>query len=90
MATTKDDISRWFDEAKLDGASHLIVVCDTFSYEDFPVHVKKVEDFWTVYKLYKKPENMTSIMEVYDMNIPKDEQMAEQRAWHRPPEEVSV
>jgi hypothetical protein len=89
MAATKDDIERWFDEAKLNGATHLIIVCDTFDYEDFPVHVKKVEDFWTTYNLYNKPENMTRIMEVFDMNAPKDEQMAG-RAWNCPPKEDPV
>lgn len=90
MAATKDDISRWFDEAKLNGATHLIVVTDTFDYNDFPVQVKKVEDFWTTYHQYSKPTNMNEIMEVYDMSMPKDEQMAEHRARHCPPKDVTA
>lgn len=90
MAASKDDISRWFDEAKLNGATHLLVVCDTFDYNDFPVHVKKTEDFWEAYKQYQKETNMSRIMEVYDMSVPKDEQMAEDRAWHCPPKDVTV
>lgn len=88
MPATKDDISRWFDEAKLDGAVFLLVATDTFDWEDYPVHVKKVEDFWKTYDLYNKDTNMQRVTEVYDMNLPKDEQMAERRAVHFPPRET--
>ena len=36
MATTKEDISVWFDEARREGATHLLVVCDEFDYEEAP------------------------------------------------------
>lgn len=86
MAASKDDISRWFDEAKLDGAVYLIVATDTFDWDDYPVHVKNAEDFWVVYHLHNKETNMQRVMEVYDMSLPKDEQMEEPRSWHVPPQ----
>jgi hypothetical protein len=89
MPASREDISRWFDEAKLDGATHLIVATDTFDYEDYPVHVKKVEDFWEAYKLHNKETNMQRVTEVYDMSLPKDEQMAAPRAWNLPPRETA-
>ena len=39
MATTKQVIRRWLKEAKAKGATHMIVVCDTFDHEDYPVFV---------------------------------------------------
>jgi hypothetical protein len=32
MATTKEDISQWFDEGVKKGATHMLVVTDTFDY----------------------------------------------------------
>jgi len=44
MATTKEDIQRWLDYGKESGATHVIVVCDTFDWEDYPVYVSPTED----------------------------------------------
>ena len=44
MATTKDTITRWFNEACNRKASHLIIVTDTFDYDDYPVFVMPEED----------------------------------------------
>jgi hypothetical protein len=41
MSTTKTDIAVWLKEGKQRGATHTMIVCDTFSYEDYPVHVQK-------------------------------------------------
>jgi len=38
------DLDRWFEEGRRRGATHLIVVCDEFSREDFPVYVMPDED----------------------------------------------
>jgi hypothetical protein len=37
MAATKDDLSNWFDDGVSAKATHMIVVCDTFNYDDYPV-----------------------------------------------------
>lgn len=39
MPTTREDIVRWFEEGVKQDATHLIVVCDRFSYEDFPDYI---------------------------------------------------
>lgn len=89
MGATREDITRWFDEAKLDGAAFLIVATDTFDWDDYPVHVKKAEDFWTTYELHNKESNMQRVMEVYDLSLPRLEQLEEPRAWHVPPKETA-
>lgn len=33
MGTTQQEISEWFDRGVKEGATHMIVVCDTFDYE---------------------------------------------------------
>ena len=39
MATTQMDIKNWFDQGVKDGATYLIVVCDTFDHSDYPAYV---------------------------------------------------
>ncbi len=66
MATTKQEISGWFDKGKNEGSTHMLVVCDTFDYEDYPVYVTKLCNVNEVYKNYNGP-NMQKVMEVYDI-----------------------
>lgn len=37
MAATGKEISNWFERGITDGAAYLIVVCDTFDHDDYPV-----------------------------------------------------
>jgi hypothetical protein len=83
MGTTRAEISRWFDDGVRDGKLYMIVVCDTFDYEDYPVYVSEEESFDAVYAKHNG-ENMQKIMEVYDLSADKGEQLAERRAFHYP------
>lgn len=94
MAATVDDISGWFDEAVKRGATHMVVMCDTFSYDDYPVYVMPgtdVTEFVHGRKgvpgkediVGKDGNNMQSLMEVYAMHLDKDMQLnKEKRARH--------
>lgn len=73
MAASLEDIMGWFDRGVKEGASHMIVVCDSFSYEDYPVYVAKESEFYTVYAKYNGV-NMQRIMEVYDLSESKESQ----------------
>jgi len=64
--TTTDDIKRWVDLGKKQGATHLIVVCDTWDYRDYPVYVSKEQSLSEVKAKYRK--NMQKIMEVIELN----------------------
>lgn len=97
--TSRNDISSWFDSGIQLGATHMIVVCDTYDYDDYPVYVKADPDFpedreidrsgWPliaesarhVVTLFDGP-NMQKVMECYDLNMSKAEQMEERRAFH--------
>lgn len=79
--TTKADISTWFDRGVEDEASHMLIICDTFDYEDYPVYIKENED---VYKIEEKfsNKNMQKVMEVYNLKTDKETQLNQFRAFN--------
>lgn len=81
MAATKEDIRGWFKRGKESGATHMIVVCDTYDHEDYPVYVMQDENVREKAKQYNG-QNMQSIMEVYSFKLDLEKQMAEYRAFH--------
>ena len=78
MAATKQDISEWFNRGVQDKADYMIVVCDTYDWDDYPVYANK-SDVHAKYQEHNGP-NMQKVMEVYDLHSDKDEQMNERRA----------
>lgn len=79
MATTKDDIRRWLNEGVRQKATHVIVVCDTFSHEDYPVYVKPTEN------VRERAENlgsMQSLMEVYNLALDLETQIQARRVYN--------
>lgn len=79
MTTTREDIREWLVTAKAAGATHVIVVVDTFDHEDYPVRVMPEDDVHQVYKDYDGP-NMQRVMEIYNLRLDLEMQLAEQRA----------
>ncbi len=69
MATTVTDLKNWYRDGMKQKARYMIVVCDTFDHDDYPVYVARDEDFWKVHAEYNG-KNMQRVMEVYDMSIP--------------------
>ena len=61
--------------------THMIVVCDTFSYEDYPVYVTKKERVTEKFSEYDR-KNMQKVMEVYSYQRDLEAQLNEQRAFH--------
>lgn len=76
MPTTRKDLKRWFDEGVKKSAAYMIIVCDTFDHEDYPVYVLPDEDFWEKHATYNG-ESMQRIMEVYDLKLPWQSQNSE-------------
>jgi len=72
--TTQAQISQWFDDGVKQGATHLIVACDTWDYEDYPVYVTEGEDAKAKAEKYNST-NMQSLMEVYKLTDDKVEQL---------------
>jgi len=81
MGTTRDDIRAWLERGKKEGATHVIVVCDTFDYGDYPVMVMPGENANEKFEEYCKKE-MQRVMEVYDLRMDIESQLKERRAFH--------
>lgn len=79
MGTTREDIRSWLERAKQNGATHLIVVCDTYDHEDYPVEVKPGQDARKVYNDHNGP-NMQRCMEIYNLSMDIEKQLLEHRA----------
>lgn len=84
MAANYSTIQSWvFDALNIEGCTHLIVVCDTYDYEDYPVVVNSGMDVKEVIADYND-RGMQRVMEVYSFTngMSIQEQMQESRAWH--------
>jgi hypothetical protein len=82
MAASRDDLSRWFDEGVRQGATHMVVVCDTFDWEDFPVYVMPGDVAEDVVRQRSNPNQMSRVMEVYNLSMSKAEQMQTARVFN--------
>jgi hypothetical protein len=82
MAATKQDIRRWLTVDVPDKATHMAVVCDTYDWDDYPVYVMEGEDPHKRLEGYAKGENMAKLMEVYNLSMDIEKQMAEHRAFN--------
>ena len=79
--TTKAEIDDWFVRGEKQRAAYMLVVCDTFDYEDYPVYAATAEECLAK---YKTPGEMQRVMEVYDLTADKAAQLREARAMHLP------
>ena len=76
--TQMHTINGWLDEGIEKGATHVIVMCDTFSYEDYPVYVMPGQNPRDV----MPKGNMKRPVECYDLRKDIDLQLNEGRANH--------
>lgn len=81
MSTTREDIRTWFKEGVAKGATHVVVVCDTFDYEDYPIFVMPADDVVKTASEHDGP-NMQKVMEVYDLGMDMEAQLDEKQALH--------
>ena len=77
--TTDSDIREWLERATTEH-SHMLVVCDTFDYTDYPVFVSRNDDVEQQINLHST--NMQKVMEVYNLDKNIDAQLAEKRAFN--------
>lgn len=92
MPTTKDDITGWFKRGIIEGATHMIVVCDTYDWSDYPVFVMPGEDPREKASEYGKNDKhglptlpngqMQKVMEVYSLSKSTEEQLRERLAFN--------
>ena len=63
MAASAEDVGRWVEDGRTRGATHLISVCDTFDWDDYPVYVMPGENLEDKKKEYDS-KSMQKINEV--------------------------
>jgi hypothetical protein len=80
MAATKSDIRHWLERADKE-CTHMIVVCDTFDYDDYPVYVYPHENV-RVKEAEYNGKNMARVMEVYNLKMDIEKQLAEHRSFN--------
>lgn len=81
METSRKDIERWFDDGVNNNKDFMIVVCDTFDHEDYPVYVSgDREACQSRYEYYRK-EPMQRVMEVYDLKCDRRSQISANRSF---------
>lgn len=68
--TTRNEISQWFDEGVAQNATHMIIVCDTFDYEDYPIFIKDGNPRERINNL----GSMQKLVEVYKLDPALKEQ----------------
>lgn len=76
--TTKDEIGAWFDRGVEQGATHMLVVADTFDWSDYPVYVQPGQDARTE-AIAQNRKDMQKLMEVYNLAMDRDQQLARVR-----------
>lgn len=81
MAAKKIDIYKWLEIANFEGYTHVIVVCDTFNYLDYPIYVTESEDVKEKEKYYNN-QKMQQVKEVYSLSHDIEEQLAEDCSFH--------
>lgn len=80
MAATREDIRGWIERGQKQGATHLIVVCDTWDWDDFPVFVQPSQNVREVEKGHMG--NMERVMEVYNLSKDIEEQLNQDRSFN--------
>lgn len=68
MAASYEDVEGWKETAKEMGATHIISVCDTFDYDDYPIYVMPEEDISARARGITM-ESMQRINEIIEVNI---------------------
>lgn len=79
--TTQAEIAQWFDAGVAMGATHMIVVCDTWDYDDYPVYVMP-DTSAREEKERRDGKNMQQVMEVYSLSKSKDDQLRTNRVFN--------
>lgn len=81
MAATKDEIRKWVERGVERGATHVIILCDTWDWEDFPSYVEKDESVYEEVSKCQTADDLR-VMEVYNLSMDIETQLNEYRAWH--------
>ena len=86
MSTNKRVIDIWFEEGIKRETDYMLIVCDNFDHEDYPVYCYEHE-YEKVYNKYDN-KNMQKIMESYNLHKNKEKQLNINRVFEKPEKKV--
>jgi hypothetical protein len=78
-----NEIRGWLIDGIKKGATHCLIIYDSWDYENYPRYVMPGEDVYEITKEYEK-EYLTveRLMEIYNLSMDIDKQLKEDRAMH--------
>lgn len=79
MTASRRNIEDWLDEGKAKGAARVIIACDTWDHDNYPVFVMPGE---SAAEKASGLGNMQAVDEVYDLSRDISVQLMERRAEH--------
>lgn len=74
------EILEWLEEGERLGATHMMVVCDTFDHEDYPIYVMPHQNIHDLVDEFSR--NMQRVEEIYSFALDLEQQLNEFRAFH--------
>jgi hypothetical protein len=77
MTALYKDIEKWLLDGNNGLFSHLLVVCDTFNYENYPVYVLHEENVEDYISKYDNPKTMCRIEEIYNYSMDLEQQLTQ-------------
>jgi hypothetical protein len=77
MAATREDISLWFDHGVTFNSKYMVIICDTYDWEDYPAYFSNADE---ARMKMRAPGEMQKVMECYDLGADKEVQMNQFRA----------
>jgi len=81
MTATRDDIEKWVQDGLDNGSSHVIIACDGFDHDNYPVYIKPGQDVKKEVQRIQQ-SSMQHVDEVYDLSRAIKPQLNEQRAFN--------
>ena len=81
MAASKSEIREWVERGVKTGATHVIIVYDSWDHEDYPVYVDKGQSVQDEIDR-RNGRDMLRVMEVYNLSMDINAQLNEYRAWN--------
>ena len=86
IAAGKEDLREWFIKGVERGARYMLIVFDRMEYLDGPDSPYYADSIGRAYSILHEfnSDPMCEVMEVYDLSVDMEAQLAEKRAWRLP------
>ncbi len=78
MGTSRKEIEEWFVNGIAEGKTHMVVLCDTFDWEDYPKYFSSEAE---ARRCVDTPGPMQKVMEAYWLGGEMSEQLNKRRCF---------